>query len=58
MSTVTHRFDHPVAVVFDALADPRTYPQWLLGAKEIRSIDPTWPAPSSSFRHQIGRAHV
>ncbi|HWJ62184.1 MAG TPA: SRPBCC family protein [Acidimicrobiales bacterium] len=54
MTTVTHSFDHPLITVFDALADPLTYPEWLLGAKEIRSIDPTWPSPGSSFRHRVG----
>jgi uncharacterized protein YndB with AHSA1/START domain len=54
MTTVTHTFHHPLITVFDALADPLTYPQWLLGAKEIRAIDPTWPAPGSTFHHRVG----
>ncbi|MGN6692990.1 MAG: SRPBCC family protein [Aquihabitans sp.] len=54
MTTVTHTFDHPLITVFDALADPLTYPEWLLGAKEIRAIDPTWPAPGSTFHHRVG----
>jgi uncharacterized protein YndB with AHSA1/START domain len=40
--------------VFDALCDPRTYPQWLIGAKEIRAIDDDWPEPGSRFHHRVG----
>lgn len=54
MTTATHVFDRDLPEVFHALADPRTYPEWLLGAKEIRSIDPTWPSPGSSFHHRVG----
>lgn len=54
MTTVHHHFDRPVTEVFDALVDPRTYPDWLVGAKEVRSVDDTWPAPGSSFRHRVG----
>jgi len=54
MTTATHTFDRDLTAVFDALADPNTYPEWLLGAKEIRSIDPTWPSPGSTFNHRVG----
>lgn len=54
MTTATHTFARPIDEVFAALADPRTYPEWLLGAKEMRSIDPTWPAPGSKFHHRVG----
>ena len=56
MTTVTHTFDRSILTVFDAVADPRTYPEWLVGAKEMRSVDPTWPAPGSSFHHRVGLA--
>lgn len=56
MTTATHTFEQTITAVFDALADPRTYPEWLLGAKEIRSIDPTWPSPGSTFHHRVGIA--
>lgn len=54
MSTVHHTFAQPIDEVFTALADPRTYPRWLVGAREMRSIDPSWPAPGSSFHHRVG----
>jgi uncharacterized protein YndB with AHSA1/START domain len=40
--------------VFDVLVDPTTYPEWLVGAQRIRSVDPDWPRPGSEFRHRIG----
>jgi uncharacterized protein YndB with AHSA1/START domain len=42
------------AEVFAVLVDPATYPEWLVGARRIRSVDDDWPAPGSSFRHTIG----
>lgn len=54
MTTVHHAFHRPIEAVFGAIADPRTYPHWLVGAKEMRAIDPTWPAPGSSFHHRVG----
>jgi carbon monoxide dehydrogenase subunit G len=41
-------------VVFSVLADPRTYPEWLVGAQVIRSVDDSWPLPGSQFHHRIG----
>jgi uncharacterized protein YndB with AHSA1/START domain len=40
--------------VWAALADPRTYPSWLVGAKHIRAVDDSWPAPGSAFHHRVG----
>ena len=42
------------AEVFALLADPTTYPQWLIGASEIRDHDDTWPAVGSKFHHLVG----
>ncbi len=46
--------DAPPAAVFAVLVDPRTYPRWLIGAHEIRSIDADWPQPGSHFHHRVG----
>ncbi|WP_421118642.1 SRPBCC family protein [Aquihabitans daechungensis] len=54
MSTATHTFELPIGDVFDGLADPWTYPEWLVGAKEMRSVDAEWPAAGSSFHHRVG----
>jgi uncharacterized protein YndB with AHSA1/START domain len=40
--------------VFDLLADPRTYPHWLVGNQEIRAVDDEFPAPGTSFDHSVG----
>ena len=29
----------PLSAVFDLVCDPTTYPEWLVGAQEIRRID-------------------
>jgi uncharacterized protein YndB with AHSA1/START domain len=54
MAVVHQHVSAPPARVFDALCDPRTYPEWLVGAKEIRGIDAGWPAPGSRFHHRVG----
>jgi uncharacterized protein YndB with AHSA1/START domain len=51
---VTRTIALPIDVVFDAVADPGTYPHWLVGARDIRSVDPAWPAPGSTFHHRVG----
>ena len=40
--------------VFATIADPRTYPDWLVGAQRIRSVDPSFPAPGAEFEHSVG----
>jgi uncharacterized protein YndB with AHSA1/START domain len=54
MTTVTKTFDRPIDDVFAVLADPWTYPRWLVGAQEMRSVEPAWPAPGASFHHRVG----
>jgi uncharacterized protein YndB with AHSA1/START domain len=44
----------PPEEVFDVLADPETYPEWLVGAQRIRSVDSDFPAPGSKFEHSVG----
>lgn len=40
--------------VFDVLVDPETYPDWLVGAQHIRSVDEDWPSVGARFHHAIG----
>lgn len=40
--------------VWEALVDVRTYPDWLIGARKIRSVDDGWPAPGTAFHHTVG----
>ncbi len=41
-------------VVFAVLTDPETYPHWLIGARDIRSVDDRWPEVGSRFHHRVG----
>ncbi len=40
--------------VFAVLADGRRYADWVVGAKRVRAVDDTWPAPGSRFHHEVG----
>jgi uncharacterized protein YndB with AHSA1/START domain len=54
VATVHSHIDAPLDDVFAALVDPRTYPSWLIGAKDIREVEDAWPAPGSRFHHRVG----
>ena len=40
--------------VFAVLLDGRRYADWVVGAKRVRAVDDTWPAPGSRFHHEVG----
>jgi uncharacterized protein YndB with AHSA1/START domain len=40
--------------VFDVLADPQCYPEWVVGAHSIRDADPGFPAVGTRFHHRVG----
>lgn len=40
--------------VFDVLLDPYTYPHWVVGCDDIRTVDEGWPAPGTRFHHTVG----
>ena len=42
------------AAVWDALADAKTYGEWVVGSQRIRAADAAWPAPGSRFHHTVG----
>jgi uncharacterized protein YndB with AHSA1/START domain len=44
--------------VFEALVDAEHYPSWLVGARQVSVNDPTWPAPGSTFDHEVGAGPV
>jgi uncharacterized protein YndB with AHSA1/START domain len=52
--TATISIDAPLDRVSDVINDPRTYPDWLLGAQQIRGVDRHWPEPGSRFHHTVG----
>lgn len=47
-------FDVVCGEVFAVLVDPTTYPDWLIGAADIRDVDEDWPIPRSCFHHRVG----
>lgn len=42
--------------VWDILADPTTYPDWLAGAQRIRHVDSEFPKAGTKFDHEVGPA--
>jgi uncharacterized protein YndB with AHSA1/START domain len=46
--------DAPPDAVFDVLADPGSYAEWVVGSSKIRSADASWPAPGARFHHVQG----
>jgi uncharacterized protein YndB with AHSA1/START domain len=48
----------PPSEVFDVLAEPRTYPEWLVGAKRIRDVDADFPSKGAEFDHTVGAGPV
>jgi uncharacterized protein YndB with AHSA1/START domain len=51
---VEDRIPSPPDEVYAVLADPETYPAWLVGAERIRGVDPEFPRPGSKFEHSVG----
>jgi uncharacterized protein YndB with AHSA1/START domain len=54
LAVTTKHIDAAPADVFAALVEPRTYPRWLVGCKEIREVDDGWPRPGTRFHHRVG----
>lgn len=51
----THqRIEAPRDEVFNLLANPTTYPDWLVGAQRIRSVDDAFPEAGAGFDHSVG----
>jgi uncharacterized protein YndB with AHSA1/START domain len=40
--------------VFAVLTDAEAYPDWVVGAKQVRAVDKGWPAPGAAFHHSVG----
>jgi uncharacterized protein YndB with AHSA1/START domain len=54
MSYNSREIEADADTVFAVLSDPHTYPAWLVGNAEVRSVDPDWPRPGSKFHHRVG----
>lgn len=46
--------DAPPSAVWDVLADPPSYEEWVVGNKAVRDHDPNWPAQGTEFHHTFG----
>lgn len=44
----------PAEQIFAVLTDAATYAYWVVGSKEVRAVEPDWPAPGSGFHHTVG----
>jgi uncharacterized protein YndB with AHSA1/START domain len=40
--------------VFEVLLDADTYPRWVVGCRDTRGRDETWPSPGARFHHRVG----
>ena len=56
MAVVRREIQAPVHTVYVAIADPYTYPHWLVGCRDMRRVDDDWPEPGSRFHHRVGLA--
>jgi Polyketide cyclase / dehydrase and lipid transport len=54
MTVTEQSFEVSAVALFAVLAEPETYPRWLVGAKDVREVTPDWPAVGSSFKHVVG----
>ena len=54
MSCTDRTFEASPEQIWAVLADPYTYGDWVVGAKDIRTADGTWPEPGSALHHTSG----
>jgi uncharacterized protein YndB with AHSA1/START domain len=54
MARTTTRIAATPDRVFAVLADAWTYERWVVGCKQIRTVDDGWPAPGATFHHCVG----
>ncbi|HEX9969588.1 MAG TPA: SRPBCC domain-containing protein [Acidimicrobiales bacterium] len=40
--------------VWAVLVDAYAFPDWVVGARRIRAVEPEWPAPGAAFHHEVG----
>lgn len=54
MATNETTIDTPPQRVFAVLSEPRSYADWVVGAKDVRDADPSWPALGAKLHHTVG----
>jgi uncharacterized protein YndB with AHSA1/START domain len=50
--------DAPPEKVYETLLDPSAYPQWVVGAKQLRDVDRSWPKKGARFHQKVGAGPV
>jgi uncharacterized protein YndB with AHSA1/START domain len=48
------KIDAPPQAVWEVLADPPSYEEWVVGNTGIRDYDRGWPSPGTEFHHKVG----
>jgi len=54
MTITEQEFDVTAPTLFDAITNPYSYPNWLVGTRRIRGVSSNWPQPTSYFKHTVG----
>jgi len=54
MARTSIRIDAPQSRVFAILSDAHRYPDWVVGASDVRDVDDDFPAVGSRFHHRVG----
>jgi uncharacterized protein YndB with AHSA1/START domain len=54
MAHTAREFHRSPSELFAVIADPATYPDWLVGTSKIRDIEHNFPSPGATFRHTVG----
>ncbi|HEX4978963.1 MAG TPA: SRPBCC family protein [Acidimicrobiales bacterium] len=54
MAENTTTIDATPEQIFEVLLDAWTYKDWVVGADQIRAVDPDWPRAGSAFHHTVG----
>jgi len=44
----------PAEAVWSVLADARLFADWVVGAKDVRTVEPGWPDAGTRFEHTVG----
>lgn len=50
--------DATIERVFAVLSTAHFYPDWVVGAKDFRGVDPGFPAPGTKFHHSVGAGPI
>lgn len=51
------RIAAPPSAVWSTLADPYSYPRWVVGSDHTVSADSSWPMPGAAFQVKLATRH-